>query len=141
MGPCSRWWSRPVTTARTPGTSHAPETSRSTIQACGTPARRTLPCNIPGKRTSTPYRAAPVTLATASTRGTDLPTVRYVAVTAPNRSSGVRAALRRPLPHRRGDVLHELVGDGLGLRRHHPVPERPDHAAQRHVGRHRQHGP
>jgi hypothetical protein len=44
------------------------------MRACGIPARKVRPTSIPAKRTSTPYTAPPVTFATVSTRGTDVPT-------------------------------------------------------------------
>src|SRR5919204_257992 len=63
-----------VSTARTPGSSRAAETSTLLIRACGSPASRSLPWASPGKARSARYLAAPVAFSRASCLVTRVPT-------------------------------------------------------------------
>src|SRR5690349_271527 len=67
-----------VTIAITPGMASASEVSIDTTRACAYGLRRNFPSIIPGIARSPTYFALPVTLATPSTRGTDVPTTENV---------------------------------------------------------------
>ena len=67
-----------VATARTPSTARALEVSIERILAWGCWLRRTFPYSRPGRRTSPPYMAAPVTLSTPSWRIGRVPMTRYL---------------------------------------------------------------
>src|SRR5579859_1280280 len=66
----SRW----VSTAFTPASALAFETSIRLMRACATVLRLIFACSMPGSFTSPAYCAAPVTLARMSERRTGLPT-------------------------------------------------------------------
>jgi hypothetical protein len=55
-----------VSTATTPGTARAADTSMAVILAHGTCARTTLPCSMPGSCQSAAYSSEPSTLFTKS---------------------------------------------------------------------------
>jgi hypothetical protein len=60
--------SLPVMIAFTPGSASAADVSIETIRACAYGLRSTTPCSMPGRLTSAPYCARPVTLSTPSWR-------------------------------------------------------------------------
>ncbi len=72
-----------VTIALTPGNFRALDVSMPTIPACGRGLRRIAPHNIRGKDRSSVYRALPVTLSLASTRGSRFPMTLYFFISYP----------------------------------------------------------
>src|SRR5579871_1845925 len=66
--------SSPVMTACTPGSRRALEASMDRIRACGCGLRSSLQCRVRGRAMSSAKTVRPVTLASASTLGSGLPT-------------------------------------------------------------------
>src|SRR4051794_8637976 len=66
---------RAVITASTPGTASASPESIETMFACARSERTATPCAAPGSARSSAYFARPVTFATPSTRGTEVPEI------------------------------------------------------------------
>src|SRR5688500_10464379 len=109
--------SLPPRTAATPGISAAARMSMERISACGVVARRILQWSIRGRNRSSAKRVRPVTLATASTFGSERPTTRRSGVDGgppPGGGSGfaiqrLMGCLGRLAAHARGGQLHGLV--------------------------------
>src|SRR5215470_7572495 len=87
-----------VMTAFTPGRASAADASIDLMRACACGLRNTLPCSIPGKLMSAPYRARPVTLSTPSCRIGRVPiTLNLCSCTSILTS--LASPRRRPAPH------------------------------------------
>src|SRR5215470_3997909 len=97
-----------VMTAFTPGRASAADASIDLMRACACGLRRTLPCSMPGKLISAPYRARPVTLSTPSCRIGRVPiTLNLCSCTSILTS--LASPRRHPSPH--AQFCHNLCTD------------------------------
>ena len=118
--------SEAVSTARTPSTALAAETSMLRIRAWGRSAKRILPYSMRGSLMSSIYRARPVAFSGASSLGIRFPIrdARSVVVDRSDRTSAADSAIAGASPCQRQHGIHYLTVSGTAAQI--PLQAAPD---------------